>query len=109
MQEISAGELYKLVEGGESLLLIDVRQPEEFVYGTLKGAHLFPLSEINGRLAELEKLISDHKGQAIIYCRSGGRSEQVIRFLEARNACELTNLRGGTNEYSQFDATIERY
>ena len=34
--------------------LVDVRQPAEYEYGHLPGARLIPLSELEGRLKELD-------------------------------------------------------
>jgi len=108
---IDAKGLFESISAGQSLLLIDVRQPEELVYGTLEGAHNYPLTDIPNRLSELEKLINDQNQETeiVVFCRMGGRSEQVISFLERRGSRELANLVGGTLEYSEFNDKIQKY
>jgi rhodanese-related sulfurtransferase len=109
--EIDAKGLLESISAGESLLLIDVRQPEELVHGILPNAHSFPMTDIPSRIDELEKLISSQKAKTkiIIYCRVGGRSAQVISLLERRGSRELINLRGGTIAYAELDERIQRY
>jgi rhodanese-related sulfurtransferase len=109
MLSIDSVQLQSKIAAGNPLLLIDVRQPEELLHGTLEGAYSFPLSEITMRIVELETLVREHKGEIVIFCRSGGRSEQVINFLEGRGAPEMANLVGGTNDYSKLDDRIGYY
>jgi len=108
---IDAKGLFESISAGRSLLLIDVRQPEELNYGTLEGAHNYPLTDIPRRLTELENLINAQKQDTnvVIFCRMGGRSEQVISFLERRGSRELANLVGGTQDYAEFNDKIQRY
>ena len=56
-------------EGGDPLLLVDVREPREFAAGHLPGAINMPMSELDRRLAELPA-----GSTAVFMCRSGGRS-----------------------------------
>ena len=60
----------------ESLLLVDVREPDEFANRHLPGAVNIPASTLRRRLAEL-----DRRKTLIFYCNSGGRSYTVIRQL----------------------------
>ena len=59
-----------------SLLVVDVREPEEFAAKHLPGAINIPAASVRRRLAELDR------GKTLIfYCNSGGRSYTVIRHL----------------------------
>ena len=110
MLSIDALALHQSITAGEPLLLIDVRQPEELAYGTLEGSHSFPLTDIPNRIDELESLIkNDKSNNIIVFCRVGGRSDQVIKLLEIRGSKQLTNLVGGTQKYSEFDQRILKY
>jgi len=110
MLSIDALALFESISVGNTTLLIDVRQPEELIYGTIDNSVNFPLSDIPTRLEELESLIKNEaKESIVIFCRVGGRSEQVINFLEQRGSKQLTNLLGGTQKYSEFDSRIRKY
>ena len=80
MKIINVQELHDRIEMGESLNLIDVREPYEHEDFNIGGI-LLPLGDI--RIAETDSI--DHlKNQEIIcYCRSGNRSGQAAMVLES--------------------------
>ncbi len=90
MKEISASELKRLMDAGEDLQLIDVREPEEAELCSIGGT-LMPMGEIVGRLDEVRK-----EGLVVVHCRSGARSAAVINALSSRyGRNNLVNLKGG--------------
>lgn len=81
----------RLAWGDRSLVLLDVRTPAEFAEGHLPGAINIPHTDLEARLAELEK----SKGQDIVvYCRSGNRSEQALGVLRKAGFERLFHLKG---------------
>jgi phage shock protein E len=64
-------------EGGA---LIDVRTPMAFMSGSVEGSINIPLNEIPHRVEELKEM----EKPLILFCRSGGRSEQARAFLAAK-------------------------
>ncbi|NOZ49241.1 MAG: rhodanese-like domain-containing protein [Chloroflexi bacterium] len=73
------------------VLLIDVREPDEFAQARIPGAVLIPMSELNQRADEISR-----DREVIIYCRSGNRSRQVVdAFRQQRGYTNLLNLEGG--------------
>jgi rhodanese-related sulfurtransferase/rubrerythrin len=71
-------------------LLLDVRQPEEYVAGHIPGAMLIPLGELEARQEELER---DKK--IITYCRSGHRSMAAAIALCGLGFKDVHHLEGG--------------
>jgi len=61
-----------------TLLVIDVRTPEEFEGGAYPDAVNIPLDEIMERLEELGK---NTEREIVVYCASGGRSAYAQRML----------------------------
>ena len=51
----------------------------------------------------------DESKNVVVFCRVGGRSEQVIKLLEQRGSRQLANLVGGTQKYSDLDERIRKY
>ncbi len=90
----------------ESLLLLDVRQPEERDIASLGGV-LIPLSELSERIDELEP----HRSHPIIvYCRSGARSRRAVEYLRAFGFDNAVNLKGGILEWSRLiDPSVPVY
>ena len=89
MKEISAKEVQQLIENGEKLNLIDVREVDEVKAGHIHGITHIPLGLLEFRTHELDKNKS-----YIMVCRSGGRSGQAAQYLES-NGFDVTNMTGG--------------
>lgn len=70
-------------------ILLDVREPKEWKLGTLPGALLIPMSELQARIDEIPK-----ERPILCICRSGARSQQVAAFL-GFNGYEVANMTGG--------------
>ena len=68
--------------------IIDVREPDEFFMGHYDGAVNIPLSTIpdNPTLKNISK-----DSPLVLYCRSGGRSEQALQILKKQGYTNLTN------------------
>lgn len=73
----------------KNAFLVDVRTPEEFAEGSVKGAINIPLNEIGLRLTEFKD-----KQQIVVFCRSGNRSSQAEAILKQNGFSNVVN--GGT-------------
>jgi rhodanese-related sulfurtransferase len=92
MTNITPEEVKQRLDAGESLNLLDVRQPEENAEFNIGGV-LFPLGKIQTMQTED---IEDLKDQEVIcYCRSGNRSGQACLILEQLGFSNVKNLTGG--------------
>lgn len=79
------------IRDDSSMRLIDVREIHEFEDVHVKGAQLFPLSQLQrGELPE-----EDDRDTYVI-CRSGARSQTASKILENSGWRECTNVDGGT-------------
>ena len=92
MHTISVEDLKKKMDQGESLHLIDVREPAEHAQFNIGGT-LIPLGKIQSmQVEELEDL---HNEELILYCRSGNRSGQACLILDMLGFKNTNNLAGG--------------
>jgi len=71
-------------------LFIDVRTPEEYAAGHVKGAKLIPLQELEERLAEVP-----HDKRVYLYCHSGKRSAAAANILVRAGFTNIENIDGG--------------
>lgn len=90
INEIEVTELAKLKDAGESVRVIDIRQPAELSSGIIPGAEALPMHTIPLRMSELNR-----EEKLIIVCRSGARSAQACMFLQQQGYDNVFNLRGG--------------
>jgi rhodanese-related sulfurtransferase len=96
MQPISVDELKARVDAGESVHLLDVREPFEHENFNIGGV-LLPLGKIQSLQTDE---IDEWKDQEIIcYCRSGNRSGQACLILESAGFTNVKNLSGGMNAW----------
>ena len=104
-REISAVELKQQLDSGRSLVLLDVREPEELMLARLPGALHIPMGEVPGRLHEL-----DPDTEIVVVCHHGIRSASVAQFLAQRDFARVVNLAGGIDAWSAaVDPSVSRY
>lgn len=102
MESIRPKELKKMIDAGEDLTLIDVREDFERDGGHIGGKHI-PMGEILNRADEFPV-----SGKVIVYCRSGNRSGQAITYLSQQKGYKnLINLEGGMLAYrDEVDSSL---
>ena len=76
----------------EEVQLVDVRTPEEYSEGHIKGAENIDFFADNF-LVQFEKLDKDRP--IYIYCRSGNRSSKVAAKLSEAGFSRIIDLKGG--------------
>ena len=85
LPHFAGAQTYSL-DGVKSKVVIDVRTPEEFASGHVKGAINIPYDTIRPGLPALAKIGKDEN--ILLYCRSGRRSaiaKQSLADLGYRN------------------------
>ena len=104
--QITAEQLAAKIQDGESIYLVDVRQPWENEYCQLPGSVLIPLPDLPARLAEVEP---PEKALVIVYCHHGIRSQSGAALLE-RLGISAFSLAGGLDAWSlEIDPRLPRY
>lgn len=92
----------RIKEDKKSLMILDVRQPDEFWAGHIAGATLIPLNELRGRIGELPK-----DKEILCVCRSGSRSGAAVRQLSSAGFDAL-NLRGGMMSWERAGYPVKK-
>jgi rhodanese-related sulfurtransferase len=76
----------------DDALVLDVREDKEFAAGHIPKAKHIPLSQLAGRIKELDKF----KGKPVLVtCRSGQRSASACRMLKKAGFETVYNQTGG--------------
>jgi len=92
--DINQEELKKMVSKGA--ILIDVRSPQEYQEGHLKGALSIPEYELAKRC---EKELENKNTTIVVYCSSGSRSKKAQKQLVKLGYINVYNLYNGTQNY----------
>ncbi|MGQ0383501.1 MAG: rhodanese-like domain-containing protein [Gammaproteobacteria bacterium] len=88
----------RLAWGDQSLVVLDVRTPEEYRQGHVAGARNIPHTELPSRLAELEDA---RDADIVVYCRSGNRTKIALDTLDKAGFRRLLHLEG---DWQRWDA-----
>jgi len=105
METITAEELKQLLDRDPNVTLLDVREPWEYDICRIPGSINIPMSEIPGRLDEL-----DQDGATIVICHHGARSLQVAGYMEATGFDGVVNLDDGIAGWARtIDPDMPQY
>jgi rhodanese-related sulfurtransferase len=96
-------QLQAKVQGGGGVQLVDVRTPDEYRAGRVKGAKLIPLQELSGRYNEI-----DPAKPVVLVCRSGNRSGQAYQLLSKQGYAQVSHLEGGMLRWQAAGLPVER-
>jgi molybdopterin/thiamine biosynthesis adenylyltransferase/rhodanese-related sulfurtransferase len=105
VHDITPTELAERLKRGDDFDLLDVREHFEIAIAVLPGATVIPLGELPDSLDRL-----DRAREIVVMCRSGKRSSDAVRQLQAAGFSRVKNLAGGILRWSDdVDPTVPKY
>jgi sulfur-carrier protein adenylyltransferase/sulfurtransferase len=104
---ISAKELKAMLDNGDNIFLVDVREPNEYEIVSIPGATLIPKGEfLSG--AALERLPQDKR--IVLHCKSGMRSAECLAVVKDAGFSDAVHVGGGVLAWiSQVDPSLPEY
>ena len=104
---ITATELKAMQDRGESIFLVDVREPNEYEIVSIPGAALIPKGEfLSG--AALEQLPQDKR--IVLHCKSGVRSAECLAVVKNAGFSDAVHVGGGVLAWiNQVDPSLPAY
>jgi len=101
--EVGPAALRSRLEGGEQIVVIDVREPDEFGKGKIPGAYTIPRGvlemQVDGRLPR--------EATVVLYCGAGARSALACKSLAEMGYAKVENLEGGFNGWVRSGLPVE--
>ena len=98
--EIDLDTLESLLSG--EVVLVDVREDDEYLDGHVAGALPVPLSTVPDRFGELPSDTTVY-----VICALGGRSARAVEFLRAQGL-DAVNIAGGTQGWIDSGRAVVR-
>lgn len=86
-------------------VLLDVRSPEEFASGHLRGALNIPHDRI---AEEIAAAVPDKSVQVILYCRSGRRAGTALNTMKAMGYGNVSNFGGLEDARERLGLPVEK-
>ena len=103
--EMTPRELKERLDRGEPIVVLDVREPQEYQINRIPGSTLIPLGELPQRYEEL-----DRDAAIVCQCKSGMRSAKATAFLRGIGFKNVRNLAGGILGWiDQVDPSQPKY
>ena len=103
--EISPKALRAMLKKKGSIVLLDVRQPEEHEYCRIPNSILIPLNKLASRMRKLGR-----SATYVVYCRSGCRGDTAMRQLREAGFKRVKNLAGGILAWAdKVDPSVPLY
>jgi len=104
---ITATELKGMLDRHDDILLIDVREPNEYEIVSIPGAVLIPKGEILSGAA-LERLPQDKR--IVLHCKSGARSAECLAVVKDAGFSDAVHVGGGVLAWiNQVDPSLPAY
>ena len=101
--QVGPAELQSRLEAGEQVVVIDVREPDEFAKGKIPGAYTIPRGvlemQVDGRLP-LDTAV-------VLYCGGGARSALACKSLVEMGYDKVENLDGGWGAWIRLGLPVE--
>ena len=104
VKEIAIEQTKKDIESGNKLVVLDVREPEEFKKGHLPKAVNSPRGLLE---FTVEKAIPDKNAYVIVYCKTGGRSCLAADTLMKMGYKNAVSMAGGWDGWFKAGYPVE--
>lgn len=105
-ENVTPEQVKARLDAGEELLLVDVREPDEYATARIEGGVLKPLSTAQEWADSLPR-----DTPVVVFCHHGGRSARVAMALAQQlGYTNIANMTGGIDAWSQrIDPSVPRY
>lgn len=95
LKTIDGKELEAMMGDGKPLVIVDVREPDEFSEGHIKGAINIPYDDAVPRI--FEEL--SPKDRIVFVCHGGPMGDELGEMLVEKGYKKVYNLRGGMKRW----------
>src|SRR5690349_15152497 len=86
--------------GDDGVVVLDVREPDEYEQGALPGALHRPRGTLE---TNIEMKVPDHDAPIVIYCAGGTRSAFAAKTLQELGYTDVVSVIGGFNRWKDED------
>ena len=103
IREISAAAAKAMIERGEAVVYLDVREPNEWNLGHIPKAVHLP----RGNLESKVEALVPRDAKVVVYCARANRSALAADTMQVMGYTDVTSLAGGWGEWMAADGPVE--
>ena len=108
IRKLSFSESHSILQSGERVALLDVREEPEYITGHVAGAELLPVDEITAETAA--ELIPSYDTPVLVYCRSGMRSARrhaCWKSWDTGTSATWADLPAGRTDWNKEESSMK--
>ena len=97
-EQTDADAVHGALESGEDVTVVDVREPDEYQAGHIKGAKPVPRGLLEYKADEE---LPDKDARIVVHCAVGGRGALAAKALKEMGYTNVANMDGGMNSWRE--------
>ena len=105
VKETNVPDVKRRIDGGEKMILVDVREDNEWAKGHLPGAVHMGKGVIE---RDIEQRVPDTATKLVLYCGGGFRSALVADNLQKMGYTNVESMDGGWRGWTEAGLPIAR-
>jgi rhodanese-related sulfurtransferase len=105
IRETNVHEVQKQLDGGEKVVLVDVREESEWARGHVPGAIHLGKGVIE---RDIEERVPDKQARLVLYCGGGFRSALAADNLQKMGYTNVLSMDGGWRDWTQSGYPIAK-
>jgi len=103
--QLNSSEAKELLKKSKSIVILDVRTPEEFAMGHLKGAKNIDIRQSDA-YSKIDKL--NRKARYLVYCRTNHRSGVAVEYMKQKGFKTVYQMMDGFPGWAANNFAIEK-
>ena len=98
VKDVTPDEAEKILKSNQNVVVLDVRTPEEFEDGHIKGAQNLDMQDdaFADQVSQLDK-----NKTYILHCAAGGRSSRVLKQMKKLDFKSIYHMNGGVSAWKE--------
>ena len=96
IREVDTASAESTIAGTAGIVVLDVREPDEYEQGALPGAVHIPRGHLE---SQIENRVTDHAAPIVVYCAGGTRSAFAAKTLAELGYTDVRSMAGGFNRW----------
>jgi len=111
--EVSASEAKEALDQGEVEVILDVREPQEWVAGHIPGAVYVPRGLLEWHADQASPMCKPElqgrtDARIVVHCAAGGRSLLAAQTLKKMGYTNVVSMDGGFSDWAAHGFPVER-
>lgn len=109
---VGVDEVKRKMEAGEPFILVDVREPDEYKRGHIKGVVPVPRGvlemSVDRESRGFDPKFADPTAPIILHCAAGGRSALAALVMKQMGFTNVASMEGGFDGWARVGYPVER-